>query len=451
LPIKDINQIYVAGLLHDIGMVYIPEKITKKTEQLTEEEMDFIKKHPLISEKIISKYSALKDLMPIIRHHHEAMDGSGYPDGIKGNDIPVGSRIIGIVNNYDTMTTGSFKGQPMNPEDALDKISKKAGHQFDETLTKGFIDFIRSSNGKNIAEEPEVTVQNTTPVPEPEKTYTIKDIIEKIIFRFKKGAIDLPVLPKVVHEIQKVMSSPSTSVNELATIIERDAVISVRLISVANSVIYRGAEKILTVRHAIPRIGAKETQSIVATIANKALYEVKDPYFKSVMEKLWMHSLATALSAKAIARILMLGDNERYYFMGLIHDIGKVLLIKAMGEIHLRNESIEIDELMEGVREFHTNFGSTILRKWGFSEKYARVSLLHEGPRFKKGIDKEILVINLAGNIAKKIGYGVTSNPDDIDIISLESVGLLGIDVDNIDTIMDSIKDIMQEVSGIFK
>jgi putative nucleotidyltransferase with HDIG domain len=169
------------------------------------------------------------------------------------------------------------------------------------------------------------------------------------------------------------------------------------------------------------------------------------------MEKLWMHSLAAALSAKAIAQSLMLGDNEKYYFMGLIHDIGKVLLLKAMAEIHRKNDSFKIDELMDGVKEFHTSFGSTILRKWGFSEEYARVSLLHEGPRFKEGIDKEILVINLAGNIAKKIGYGVTGNADEIDILNLESVRLLEINIDNFNKIMESVNDVMQEASGIFK
>jgi HD-GYP domain-containing protein (c-di-GMP phosphodiesterase class II) len=100
---KEINQIYLAGLLHDIGLVYIPLEITQKSEELTEDEMDMIKKHPLISEKIVSKHDMLKETLPIIRHHHEAVDGSGYPDGLKGDSIPVGAMILRIVNTYDSM------------------------------------------------------------------------------------------------------------------------------------------------------------------------------------------------------------------------------------------------------------------------------------------------------------------------------------------------------------
>ncbi|MFC1535257.1 HD-GYP domain-containing protein [Thermodesulfobacteriota bacterium] len=73
----EVNQMYLAGLLHDIGIVYLPPVLTQKSERLTEDEMVMIKKHPLISEKIISKHSMLNGLSSIIRHHHEAVNGSG--------------------------------------------------------------------------------------------------------------------------------------------------------------------------------------------------------------------------------------------------------------------------------------------------------------------------------------------------------------------------------------
>ena len=90
-PFSEINQLYIAALLHDIGMIYIPKKISAKKNNLTETEMAYIKKHTLISEKILSKYVILNDILPIIRSHHEAFDGSGYPEGLRGNEIPTGS------------------------------------------------------------------------------------------------------------------------------------------------------------------------------------------------------------------------------------------------------------------------------------------------------------------------------------------------------------------------
>ena len=97
-----INQIYLAGLLHDIGIVYIPLEITQKSGELPEEEMDMVKKHPLISEKILSKHDMLKAILPIIRHHHESFDGSGYPDGLKAEEIPIDG--ILLHGAYDVLT-----------------------------------------------------------------------------------------------------------------------------------------------------------------------------------------------------------------------------------------------------------------------------------------------------------------------------------------------------------
>ena len=140
----EINQIYLAGLLHDVGIVYIPPEITRKTGKLTDDEMDMVKKHPLISEKILSKHDMLKAILPIIRHHHESYDGSGYPDGLKAEEIPIGAMIINLVNYFDSMTSARLDRPSMSIEDALKEIDKKAGQQFDKELAKDFHAFIRA-------------------------------------------------------------------------------------------------------------------------------------------------------------------------------------------------------------------------------------------------------------------------------------------------------------------
>ena len=133
-PPKEINLIYIAALLHDIGMIYIPKKVSDKKTGLTESEMAFIKKHTLISERILSKYNILRDVMPIIRSHHEAVDGSGYPDGLKGNEIPAGSKILNIINSYDIYITNGISGIAMSHDDALTEIQKMSGIIFDREL-----------------------------------------------------------------------------------------------------------------------------------------------------------------------------------------------------------------------------------------------------------------------------------------------------------------------------
>jgi putative nucleotidyltransferase with HDIG domain len=455
-PSKEINQIYIAALLHDIGMVFIPDNILAKKNGLNETEMQYIKKHTILSEKILSKYDALKEILPVIRHHHEAIDGSGYPDGLSDESIPLGAKILSIVNTFDSLLTNGLDGRTLDTDDALNEIKNLTGKKLDKVYTDRFINFIKPSDNKdNVVIENTISVQEKKePEKEPENDVkfsgSIKNIVSDIVSKFKKNDLYLPVLPEVVKDIQEVINSPSSGVDKLAAVIEKDAVISVRLIYVANSVLYRGAEKIHTVKQAIPRIGEKETQSIVATIANKSLYEVKDKVFKKLMEKLWKHSLASAFAARAIAEELRLGDTEKFYFMGLVHDIGKVLLYKTLGDAHFQNESLNMDEMIEEVKSVHTSFGSAILRKWGFGENYCRICLLHSGPKFKISADKELLVINLAGNIAKKAGFNITSDPDSINIATLDSRILLNMEPPEIDSMIEDTLKRMNETSDIF-
>ncbi len=446
---KEINQIYLAGLLHDIGLVYIPLEITQKSEELTEDEMDMIKKHPLISEKIVSKHDMLKGSLPIIRHHHEAVDGSGYPDGLKGDSIPVGAMILRIVNTYDSMANARAKKPAMSMEDALTEIKNKAGRQFDTGLADEFVKFIQLSKPVSTKIDKKEEKETKKEVEEKIEGGTLHQIIQGIVDRFTRGNIDLPVLPKVVQDVQKVMNQTSATINEVALVIERDAVISVRLISVANSPVYKGAEKALTVKQAIPRLGFKETQQIVTTIANKSLYEVKDLHFKTTMEHLWLHSLVSAYITRAIASKLMLGDIDKNYFMGLTHDIGKVLLLKTFGDIYSKNKLWDVKEITTGIQEVHTKFGAAILRKWGFSEEFARISLSHEGPEFRPETDKDILAVNLASNIADNIGYGLADG-EEVELQSLASARLLNIDSGIIDDLSEEAKGLMQETSNIF-
>lgn len=447
---EDVNVIYLAGLLHDIGYIFIPSNIVRRRMQVDEEEAEIIKRHPLISEKIVSKYPVLNDTLPIIRHHHEYVDGSGYPDGIKDAEIPLGAKILSLANWFDAMTVTRSHSSQMTPDIAMAELEEKAGIRFDKELAEKFIAFIKSSEpaADEAADENRQSEQDRTPQ-RTEATHISREIIQGIIAKFKRDDIELPVLSKVVHEIQDIMNIPTTTVDQLAAIIERDAVISVRLISVANSVIYRGTDKVLTVKEAIPRVGVKETHTIITTISNRSIYETKEKRFKKIMEKLWVHSLASGYAARALSKTLRFGEIEKFYFMGLVHDIGKVLLLKAFSDMYSKDNSLIIEEIMAAIHEAHTSFGSAILRKWGYSETLVRVPLLHEGPDFRPDSDREILTINLASCIANNMGYGLEEDMCH-EPSKIQSAHLLDADFGMIEDIMEDVKTLMDSVSGVF-
>ena len=130
--------IELAGLLHDIGMIGVAEDILNKTQKLTPEEFEEIKKHVHHSVKILEDIKQLYDVIEVIKYHHEYYDGNGYPFGKKGEDIPLGSRIIAIADAFDSMVSDRAYRQGLSHEEALRLIEEKAGSQFDPKLIDVF-------------------------------------------------------------------------------------------------------------------------------------------------------------------------------------------------------------------------------------------------------------------------------------------------------------------------
>jgi cyclic di-GMP phosphodiesterase len=108
-----------AGIVHDVGKIAVPEHILVKPGPLTEEEWKIMKQHPVVGERICSPLKSFRLVLPAIRHHHEKLDGSGYPDGIKGEQIPIAARILQITDIYDALTTERPYRNALQPHEAL--------------------------------------------------------------------------------------------------------------------------------------------------------------------------------------------------------------------------------------------------------------------------------------------------------------------------------------------
>lgn len=137
-PIK-LYRVHVAGHLHDVGKIGIPDKILTKADTLTPEEFEIIKQHPVIGDEILKKIRVLKDLSPIVRHHHERYLGGGYPDGLQGDDIPLESRIICLADAYDAMTSVRPYRPSLTHELAMHEIIRCSGAQFDPNVVAALL------------------------------------------------------------------------------------------------------------------------------------------------------------------------------------------------------------------------------------------------------------------------------------------------------------------------
>lgn len=138
LSVIDVGKVELAGMLHDIGMIGVSDEILYKIDALSQEEYDEIKKHITYSVKILEDIKQLKDVVEIIKYHHEKYDGSGYPHGTRGEDIPMGSRIIAVADAFDSIISNRIYRNKIELQDAMNEIKQGAGTQFDPVVVKAF-------------------------------------------------------------------------------------------------------------------------------------------------------------------------------------------------------------------------------------------------------------------------------------------------------------------------
>jgi HD-GYP domain-containing protein (c-di-GMP phosphodiesterase class II) len=449
-PSEQVDKIYFAGLLHDLGMIYVPSIVLNKKGRLTEKEMRLVRKHPARTESLLKPISIFREILPVIRQHHENMDGSGYPAGLSGDEISTGARILALVDSYDALTTSRPYRKARTPQKALELIVSEVDKRYDPILAAAFVKFHLSRDPK-LKNPFDAVGDNKGPAG---KTLTpkeeIREAIKKITAKFNRGDIELPVLPQVVGEVDTVINKPTSSAEDLAKVIEKDAAISLQLISVANSPYYRGVEPISTVRAAIPRLGYRETQNIVSAIACRNIYRVKHPKFKQLMENVWLHSLATGFAARGVARRLHLTDDEQFFFLGVVHDIGKVVLIRALAETVKKRSQVHMPELRNGIMTAHGDLSGSLMKRWRLPAEYAKAVGRHERGGFGPDSDKSLLLLSLADSLAASVGYRVFDQDPLVRLSELDTPGLLNLDVDSLGNLAKEVRKFMGEAARFF-
>ena len=139
---EELKTLRIGGLFHDIGKIGVPDAILLKEAKLTDEEYSEIKNHPNIGKHILSNASTFREMIPIVYHHHEKFDGTGYPEQLKGEAIPLFARIAAIADTFDAMTTKRSYRNALPLEVVRAEIEKCSGAQFDPQIVKVFLDIL---------------------------------------------------------------------------------------------------------------------------------------------------------------------------------------------------------------------------------------------------------------------------------------------------------------------
>jgi HD-GYP domain-containing protein (c-di-GMP phosphodiesterase class II) len=152
---KRLERLKMAAELHDIGKIGVKETLINKPGRLTDDEYEEVKMHVEMGEMILKPITFLHDLLPHIRGHHERWDGSGYPDGLKGEETTLEGRIIGLADAFDAMTSQRTYNKPLSLQEATTRIKESSGRHFDPVLVEHFVRMMDRMSGTGESVRPD--------------------------------------------------------------------------------------------------------------------------------------------------------------------------------------------------------------------------------------------------------------------------------------------------------
>jgi len=274
------------------------------------------------------------------------------------------------------------------------------------------------------------------------------DIISDVIGRYNQGNIELPVLPDLAMKVFKICEENDFSLNELVRIIETDATITSKLLSISNSPRFRTPTETETLKQAINKIGVKTTRNLVFTISNRNVFKANHPELKDLLVRLWEHSFATGICARFVAKQVRYPAAENLFTYGLLHDIGKLLFVSILDEIVGKSTSLDLDTCIDAMNQLHTDFGAKLLDNWNFSSSFKQVALCHHDLSKAEVVSRELLIVHFSNRLVRELGYSLVQS-NDVEMVDLESAKHLKLNKKIIIDIAQRVQDDVTDIKSI--
>ena len=262
---------------------------------------------------------------------------------------------------------------------------------------------------------------------------------------------ELPVLPEVPQRVVSTIHDPLASIEELVQIIEEDAVLSMKILSLANSAYFATVSEINDLRTACSRLGMKSIANIAHAVSNSNLYQSSKPEYRDLMRQLWTHAIATAYCAEKLTARTGL-DSNTVFVGGLIHDIGKLVLFDALtnkyhGTIGRLGEDTSL--LIKVISQFAPVAGLHVIQHWKLAPELAFPTLFSNQPEKNPSAEHEQLVhaVALSSAAADHIGYSI-GEVEASDLAQHPSISVLGL-TDDWPEIEPNLKDSVDSIMGI--
>ncbi|MFC1523670.1 HDOD domain-containing protein [Thermodesulfobacteriota bacterium] len=270
----------------------------------------------------------------------------------------------------------------------------------------------------------------------------------------KDKDIQLPTLPVIASNIMKLANDPDTSAQDLAAFIEQDPAITNKLLMLANSAFYGQAKAVETVQRAVMVIGFNEVTRLALSVSVMSSFDLKGVEKILNMRNLWMHSICCATAAETMARIVGLKESEHIFVIGLLHDMGKIVLAIAMPEEYatILNSASErkvplclVEAESMGVN--HADLAGHFMKEWNFPDSLRLPVKFHHAPMKCPGdFQRQAMVVSVANFFCHKVGMGLSGSPsyDDVKMV-VANLGLKREDLKEVADVLSANKQKIEE------
>lgn len=225
--------------------------------------------------------------------------------------------------------------------------------------------------------------------------------------------LNLPVFPRAAHELQKVLSDEKVSIEEIASIIQKDQALAGQMLKLANSAFFSGLSRVRTIKDAILRLGLNQVFSCLVATAQQNLYKSGNSVIDGYLQSLWKHALATAKGSKWLLQKIGYRElSDEAFLAGLLHDIGKLLLLKVIETINAKHLEAGMSEvfIQEILDSMHVEQGFSLLEEWSIPSVYCRVARDHHTEEFDTG-DVVLLAVRTVNQICRRTGLSLNYEP----------------------------------------
>jgi len=342
---SELKALQLGCLFHDIGKLLLPEQLSQN--QTSQIEQTLSRQHPVLGEQLAKSMDLPSEAIGIIKHHHERWDGQGYPGRLQSEMIPLLARIASIANAYDHLTESKGNKPPLSHSEVNALLKSEMGQAFDPRIIRVLL---------NLRE-----------------TQDVWEVLERLT--------ELPALAPVVQQALVLLEREDFDWREVAEVIAQDQNLVAQLLKLANSALTGLRRKVTSLTTALRVLGARPVRNLLLTMTVR-------PFLQAPSElKLWEHSLACGLVAKRLAQQTQLVDPEEVFTAGLLHDIGKTLLMRFSPQSYRRVQQIAqrqgcptfiAERLIFSVT--HAEVGSWLLERWRIPLPFCEAVASHHTP-----------------------------------------------------------------------